>query len=64
MSRYTCGSYANLGLVFQERGGPRSVSGEPTEDTTTLESLGAEVLLALCSSGSEISNVWRLTTWN
>lgn len=44
---------------FQERGGPRSVSGEPIEETTITESNGTEMLLAVCWSGAEISNLWN-----
>jgi len=47
--------------AFQKRGGPRSVSGEPIEETTILESNGAEMLPALDWSGAEISNVCRVT---
>ena len=50
---------------FFRSGAGRDRSQESRPRTRrTLESIGAEMLLALCSSGSEISNVWRLTTWN
>jgi hypothetical protein len=40
--------------AFQERGGPRSVSGEPIEETTILESNDAEMVPVLGWSGAEI----------
>jgi hypothetical protein len=43
---------------FQEPGGPRSVSGEPIEDTTITESDGAEMLLTAHLSRVEVSNAW------
>lgn len=47
--------------AFQERGGPRSVSGEPIEETTIFESNGAEMLPALGWSGAEISTACKVT---
>jgi len=46
---------------FQERGGPRSVSGGPTEETTITESSSAEMLLATRWSGAEIVKARKLT---
>jgi hypothetical protein len=42
---------------FQEQGGPRSVSGEPMEESMITESNGAEMLLHTYRNGPEISNV-------
>jgi hypothetical protein len=47
--------------LLQERGGPRSVSGEPIEETTIFESNGAEMLPAVDWSGAEISNACKVT---
>ena len=44
------------GADFQERGGPRSVSGEPIEETTISAFNGAETLPPVCLSGDEILN--------
>jgi hypothetical protein len=52
---------AQSGSGFQEQGGPRSVSGKPTEETMIIESNGAEMLLAARRSGVEISNVRNTT---
>jgi hypothetical protein len=46
---------------FQERGGPRSVSGDPIEETTITESNGIHMLRAACWSGAEISTAWKVT---
>lgn len=55
---------ARLGLDFQERGGPRSVSGEPIEETTITAFNGAETLPPVCLSGDEISNAGRVANSN
>ena len=60
MSRHTCGSMRKTGADFQERGGPRSVSGEPIEETTMTAFHGAETLPPVCLSGDEISNAGRV----
>jgi len=52
---------AQSGSGSQEQGGPRSVSGEPTEETMIIESNDAEILLAPRRSGVEISNVRNTT---
>ncbi|HXM62799.1 MAG TPA: hypothetical protein VN950_18200 [Terriglobales bacterium] len=49
------------GLVFQERGGPRSVSGEPIEETMITASGGREMLPVARWSGAEIWNAWNAT---
>lgn len=46
---------------FQEAGGPRSVSGEPFEETMITESDGAEMLPAVGWSGAEITNARKAT---
>jgi hypothetical protein len=45
-----------MGLVFQERGGPRPVSGEPMEETIIAASSGAEIAFAARRRGMEVSN--------
>jgi hypothetical protein len=60
MSRHTCGSMRKTGADFQERGGPRSVSGEPIEEATITAFNGAETLPPVCLSGDEISNAGRV----
>ena len=60
---YTDRVLANYRAGFQERGGPRSVSREPIEETTIIESNGTE-FLAVRRSGAEISNVGRVTNCN
>jgi hypothetical protein len=52
------------GLVFQERGGPRSVSGEPIEEIMITESDGTGRLRDARRSGVEISNAWKSTNWS
>ena len=43
---------------FQEQGGPRSVSGDPTDDTVMAELKGGETLPTARCSGIGISNLW------
>jgi hypothetical protein len=40
---------AQFEMGFQECGGPRSVSGEPIDDTMMVESKGSETLQPACS---------------
>lgn len=47
-------------VSFQERGGPRSLSGEPIEETTIPESNGAE-LQAAHWNGAAIPNTAGVT---
>jgi hypothetical protein len=48
---------AQNGLGFQEQGGPRSVSGDPIDDTMMTELKGGETLPPACNSGLGISNL-------
>jgi hypothetical protein len=40
-------AHAQNQLVFQEAGGPRSVSGEPIDETMIRESIGAVMFVAM-----------------
>jgi hypothetical protein len=50
--------------VFQKRGGPRSVSGEPIEETMIVWSDGGKILATADRSGAETPNVRQATDWN
>lgn len=50
----TPGAHARNQLVCQEAGGPRSVSGEPIDETMIRESVGAAMLVAVNRRGIEI----------
>jgi len=52
------------GLVFQERGGPRSVWGDPIEETMIMESDGTEIFPRGLGDGPIISNAWGDTNCN
>jgi hypothetical protein len=47
-------AHAQNQLVFQEAGGPRSVSGEPIDETMIRESIGAAMFVAMNWCGVEI----------
>ena len=46
---------------FQERGGPRSVSGEPIEETMITESSGSEMWPPVYGTETEVSTACRVT---
>lgn len=46
---------------FQERGGPRSVSGEPTEEMMIAESSGREMWPPVFGTGTEVSTACKVT---